>query len=88
MWTGITLRKMVHELKRGCFVIQKEKKEEGKEEKEEVEEKNDKGKMEEEEKEEEEDLVQEKRAETCFKLFPVTCFPSDDLRRILSPQNI
>lgn len=69
-------------------MIQKEKKEEGKGGKEEGEEKNDKGKMEEEEEEKEKDLVQEKRAQTCFKMFPVTCFPSDDLGRILSPQNI
>lgn len=37
------LRKMVHELKRGCFTIQKEKKEEGKEEEKEGEEENDEG---------------------------------------------
>lgn len=45
-------------------------------------------KIEEKEEEKEEDLVPEKRAQTCLKLFPVTCFPNDDLRRDMSPQNI
>lgn len=43
-------------------------------------------KMEEEEKDEEKDLVQEKSAQICFKLFLVRCFPSDDPRRATSPQ--
>ena len=82
VWTRrMPLRKMVYELKRGCFMIQKEKKGEEKEEEEE----NDKEKMEE---EEEEVLVQEKRAQTCLQLFLVTCFPSDDLRGVTSLQNI
>ena len=34
-WTRMPLRKVVHELKRRCLMIQREKKEEGKEEEEE-----------------------------------------------------
>lgn len=81
----MSLRKMVQELKTGCFTTQKEKKD-GKEEGGEGE--NDEEKMEDEGEEKEEGLAQEKRAQTRLKLFLVTCFPNDDLRRVTSPQNI